>query len=1794
MRFARRRRGLPAAAAAASPSAFVATIGDGAGGDESGLSFFLADGSASVAPSLWTIQHRTQNPVQVSREDYRLQHAYPLSRGGVSSAGAAGAHEMSKQALGSQPPPPGGLYLAQGPSPLGQGPPQPQQPQHPATMHVGQAYYQPRQPQQVQQGPPPQQNPQAAPPQAGPQQVGGAGGRGPPGGGGPAPLGRPPPMAQAAQLGLSPLSTPPGAPPQPPVATAAYSGALLTNFTNQAAGYPAPQHMPQPPIMLSNCMNLPYASQRPGQFSPAPQFVYHQPYLQPQQTAQVYYNTQGMMSVPLPSGGAPPQVQAPRAQHGYQQGAPPLQQRQKHILEIKDPATGRNILDDINSAPADTPPAASEQPASAASDIAGMFAAQVAAVASSGPPTKVSPTPVLEPPAQQAQQPSQPQQQQPTSLEEAAAPQESEVVVATEERREPHSPLPTVAAPAETRVASDTTASQGITSMEAAESAAAPATRVEPVEAPACADDAESSTVPAAEVVDTRNSAVEARTHVVVEEVPEPVATVTVPPLAARREAEEAPVAAPPAKTSPTVAAMPPTETVREATDGKEGRKSAKKKKKEWNKKGESREGGDMDAFVDREEQSAVQPSVAAAVAPEAPARTPSPPARLSPAPPMPATAPTAAPASASAPVSPPAAAEAAPEAATATLPTSPDQTDSSAGEDEQHRKAVKIKNEENLRVSREAAAAAAAATTTATTMPVVESSDMVEKADTEAVEDGLEVPASRVTDEEVEDGEENEEEEESSSGKESGDAKGPALKYTYREDQWSPVNPDGRKQYDRQFLLMLQGEPMSLKKPYGLPNLDVIKDTAMQHKLPDPPRGGPYPGGGQSSMGGGPGGPMGRSAHPEHLFMPSYARNGVARPPAGGGGGSGPGRRQSQPGRGGDKPKKVITLSSSLNQDVKLHAAQNAWKPSHKAPGDAAAEDIASEELYRRVRGILNKLTPQKFQSLVEQVRNLEINSEERLNRVIDLVFEKALDEPNFSVPYANMCKHLAMFEVPVANDPEGRMVNFRKLLLLKCQKEFEKDTSDDIRKAERLKKIEAATTEEEKAKLTEELIDDEKKSKRRSLGNIRFIGELYNLNMLTAPIMFDCLRRLINSNDEDSLECLCKLLITIGKELDSAAAKGAQGGKVNPKLQLDEYFRKMENIVKKREVSLRVVFMLQDVIDLRMRKWVPRRDENIPKTIDQIHEEAQREHVNEELMRDSMPRPKRGEDRRKGGRAGGGGGFEDGWNTVPSKKHVDFNKLKQISTKQTEMDNIQLGPVSRMSSWAKGSSGGGKSSSQEPEGRPSGATNRFSALADAPSYDSRRGAQRSTASSRESSRGRGGSQQQSPMPSMGARKTPSQSRERDAALAAVKNLAAANAATPAPAAAPSAAAASPAPEAPRTDGKSREPEMVLKGPANMDEDTLRSRTEALVDQFLCNSDLPDAVQNVVELASPGNVAKLVSTAIEHTLERNPEARRLTGQLLKELLKRKVVSLDVFTKGLHGVLEYGEDMELDIPKVWEYMAELVSPLFLDLLALQYLRDAAEPLRPIGRAGRLAACVLVNLAKTLGESTVANMWRTAGLQWSHFLAPAEDADAFAKANGVAFTLGGVPAASSTGSGAPAGRAAGGAAASLPELESQFNFLIRSKGTPSINIIEWIESNLGEAQTKNPPFIRALVTAVAENAITMNRDGSGELKEDLIKAYGDLLQKYLNHDEERELQALYALQALVNRLEHPKGILVQLFNAFYDCDLVSEDAFQRWADSKDLAEQEGKGVALKSTTSFFTWLAEMEGESGEDN
>ena len=119
----------------------------------------------------------------------------------------------------------------------------------------------------------------------------------------------------------------------------------------------------------------------------------------------------------------------------------------------------------------------------------------------------------------------------------------------------------------------------------------------------------------------------------------------------------------------------------------------------------------------------------------------------------------------------------------------------------------------------------------------------------------------------------------------------------------------------------------------------------------------------------------------------------------------------------------KVINLPN--REEVKLNEAENAWKPT---PKKEVKDTDDVEVLCKKIRSILNKLCPQKFDVLVGQFNDLVTDTEEKLTRAMHLVFEKAVDEPGFSVAYARMCLSLGKKNVIGEN---GTTINFRALLL-------------------------------------------------------------------------------------------------------------------------------------------------------------------------------------------------------------------------------------------------------------------------------------------------------------------------------------------------------------------------------------------------------------------------------------------------------------------------------------------------------------------------------------------------------------------------------------------------------------------------------------------------------------------------------------------------------------------------------------------------------------------------------------------
>ncbi|XP_068811315.1 eukaryotic translation initiation factor 4 gamma 1 isoform X6 [Struthio camelus] len=992
--------------------------------------------------------------------------------------------------------------------------------------------------------------------------------------------------------------------------------------------------------------------------------------------------------------------------------------------------------------------------------------------------------------------------------------------------------------------------------------------------------------------------------------------------------------------------------------------------------------------------------------------------------------------------------------------------------------------------------------------------------------------------------------------------------KYRYKEEQWKPLNPEEKKRYDREFLLGFQFIFASMQKPEGLPQItDVVLDKANKTPLRalDPIR--------LSSM----------NCSPD--FTPSFAN--LGRPVMGNRGlPSGLGPRRSQQSQR-KEPRKIIA-TVSLNEDVKLNKAEKAWKPSSKrASEEEDPENIKTQELLRRVRSILNKLTPQMFQQLMKQVMELSIDTEERLKGVIDLVFEKAISEPNFSVAYANMCRCLMGLKVPTTDKPTVT-VNFRKLLLNRCQKEFEKDKDDDEIFEKRQKEMDDASAPEEKARMKDELEEARDKARRRSLGNIKFIGELFKLKMLTEAIMHDCVVKLLKNHDEESLECLCRLLTTIGKDLDFEKAKP----------RMDQYFNQMEKIIKEKKTSSRIRFMLQDVIDLRRNSWVPRRGDQGPKTIDQIHKEAEMEEHREHIKVQQLM----SKDKRRGppgpSSSSGRGSLvaDDGWNTVPISKGnrpIDTSRLTKITKPGSIDSNNQLFAPGGRLSWGKGSSGGSgakPADSASDSGRPATSTlNRFSALQQstpAESLESRRVVQRSSSSrdrsekagdrgDRESrsekgsdrlerpDRGERGERNRSALTKRSfSKETEDRSREREkqGGPEAVRKAAS------------------------MTEERDRSRETIKQEPApsaeppkpTLSEEELEKKSKAIIEEYLHINDMKEALQCVQELGSPSSLYVFVRNGIESTLERSTISREHMGVLLFQLVKAGTLSKEQYYKGLREILEIAEDMEIDIPHIWLYLAELITPILHEegIPMEELFREITKPLVPIGKATTLLVEVLGLLCKGMSQKKAGKLWRDGGLSWKEFLPEDQDVNKFVTEQKLEYTMG-------DNSDTPSRKEL-----TSEELCKQMDKLLKENSNNQ-RIYDWIEANLSEQQVSSNVFIRALMTSVCHSAIVF--ENPYRVDAQVIRNRAKLLQKYMR-DEQKELQALYALQALVVKLDQPPNLLRMFFDALYDEDVIKEEAFYKWESSKDAAEQQGKGVALKSVTAFFTWLREAEDES----
>ncbi|KAF9012539.1 hypothetical protein BDQ17DRAFT_1271720 [Cyathus striatus] len=388
--------------------------------------------------------------------------------------------------------------------------------------------------------------------------------------------------------------------------------------------------------------------------------------------------------------------------------------------------------------------------------------------------------------------------------------------------------------------------------------------------------------------------------------------------------------------------------------------------------------------------------------------------------------------------------------------------------------------------------------------------------------------------------------------------------------------------------------------------------------------------------------------------------------------------------GHGMSYAQQQAAQAANLEPVVPLQPSANRWDRK-----SLQVDTDSPEMVDRKVKGLLNKLTMEKFDAISDQIIAWANKSEREkdgrtLIQVIRLVFEKATDEATWSEMYARLCRKM-MEQISSKVQDEGIKNNegkpiaggqlFRKYLLNRCQEDFERGwvNKEATAAAAATKALEdeaaKAANEKNQAGGQEEvaLYSDEyyaaQKAKRQGLGLIKFIGELFKLQMLTERIMHECVKKLlgnVENPEEEEIESLCKLLTTVGSILDTPKAKA----------HMDVYFSRMKELTKSQNVSSRMQFMLQDVIELRERKWISRNAVAAPSTISQIHEAAARAEKDKESLRQiSMSRggSRRGATREEFPQVG-----PDGWAVAggsaprPPPKAGDLSQFGKISKAQ------------------------------------------------------------------------------------------------------------------------------------------------------------------------------------------------------------------------------------------------------------------------------------------------------------------------------------------------------------------------------------------------------------------------------------------------------------------------------------------------------------------------------------------------
>lgn len=892
----------------------------------------------------------------------------------------------------------------------------------------------------------------------------------------------------------------------------------------------------------------------------------------------------------------------------------------------------------------------------------------------------------------------------------------------------------------------------------------------------------------------------------------------------------------------------------------------------------------------------------------------------------------------------------------------------------------------------------------------------------------------------------------------------------------------------------------------------------------------------------------------------------------------------------GGRNPSMFTKRSQfSPRDDRSLSNSKRRWiPPSSQSRRDALNPENTKHDLtFRKVRGVLNKITPEKFHKLSQDILNVGLDSTLILKGVILLIFEKALDEPKYCSMYAQLCKRLS--ESSPNFDPPDGPCTFNRLLLSKCQDEFEKRRRD------------AQNWDGDEQILTSEEEEQRSVARRKMVGNLRFIGELGKLEIIHESILHRCVQQLLEKRKRrpladlaEDLECLCQIIRTCGKVLDKPKAKNL----------MDQYFERMYHMSCNNILASRIRFMLQDILELRAANWVPRKIAQVdgPRTIQQVREEAARD------LGVYIPPPSSHGPPRSSGPisplaslpsffppGGNRTGMEDVFGMSPMGNLLGTGP-GVISSQPDKYSSYESNGFSR------NNDGGGYRPRQQ-QGNKHFNNQSYSRQQQNNNYNNNQ-QQNSNFGNNHSS----GKDMPPRFRKIFGSSNDTPRNDGELSLRPSANSMMLKPKTPGvlPQSAlgnphsnmgsdhysqPLAVQPQPPNQKPTQMILHKDPPLLIKqsstdkkvnkknqGPSK---DEWLKRVKSVLENLLKEQNIEEAMEKYKSLKLPERlVADATKTMIIFLLNQEETERDLGSSFIGKLHADKAINGDRLFDGVKQVINQTDELVNEIPRIKSHMAGILGHLVSNN-TLTFV-DMAEPLEG-GQYFPLFLMVLQTINKLQGKSELTKIFNDTKVNLLSML-PESD------------------------------RTKEKLADLLEDRQLTFLFpLLRIQADlwktliadPSpVSFYKYIKDNLDPTHHTAPGFINALMTVLVkyitqETTLAPESDCSvvpekavTEREQELLAKFKPVLQAFLHDHLPLQVTAIYALQVFTYTTNFPKGMLLRWFVNLYDLEIIEEDAFLTWKE--DLAQDyPGKGKALFQVNQWLTWLQETEEDDEED-